>query len=87
MDRQNALWTFKKKALKRANKEVLDEVALRKFLRKCRMKPNTNTPAGSSAATVMFATNVNSAFDKLLHSDERTTRNDNPVFFSFSFQN
>ncbi|XP_014775940.1 uncharacterized protein K02A2.6-like [Octopus bimaculoides] len=45
--------TFKR-ALRKANKEVTDEVALQQFLRVYRVTPNSNTPAESSSAELMF---------------------------------
>ncbi|XP_014771418.1 uncharacterized protein K02A2.6-like [Octopus bimaculoides] len=71
-----------KRALRKENKEVTDEVALQQFLRLYRVTSNPNTPEGSSPVELMFTRKVKLVFDKLLPGEERKSiRNDNPNFF------
>ncbi|XP_029656486.1 uncharacterized protein K02A2.6-like [Octopus sinensis] len=73
--------TFKR-ALRKANKEATDEVALQQLLKIYRVIPNPNTPAGSSPAELMSTRKVKSVFDKLLPGEERkSTKKDSLKFF------
>ncbi|XP_014785323.1 uncharacterized protein K02A2.6-like [Octopus bimaculoides] len=60
-----------KRALRKSNKIVTDEVALQQFLRIYRVTPNPNTPAGMSPAELMFARKVKSVFDKLVRGKKK----------------
>ncbi|XP_052827148.1 uncharacterized protein K02A2.6-like [Octopus bimaculoides] len=60
-----------KRALRKSNKEVTDEVALQQFLSVYSVTPNPNTPAGSTPAELMFAKKVKSVFNKLLPGKKR----------------
>ncbi|XP_029633827.1 uncharacterized protein LOC115209534 [Octopus sinensis] len=65
-----------KRALRKSNKEVTDEVTLLQFLRVYQVTPNLNTPGANSPAELMFARKVKSVFDKLLPGKKRKSARD-----------
>ncbi|XP_014774312.1 uncharacterized protein LOC106872013 [Octopus bimaculoides] len=61
------------KALKKANKEAMDKVAIQQFLRLYRVTLNPNVSEGSPPTELMFARKVKSVFDKLLPVKRKNT--------------